>query len=48
MERYVLNIKDKILPFLKYEKTNINYFMPLIDRVIDLTDACIKRMENEP
>lgn len=48
MQRYVLNIKDKILPFLKYEKTDINSFTPLIDRVTDLAEGCIKRMENEP
>jgi hypothetical protein len=44
MEGDVLTLKGKILPFLKYEKTNVNLFAPLIDKVRDLTEAYIKRM----
>jgi hypothetical protein len=44
MEMDALHLKDKILPFLKYEKTNINYFTPLIDKVTDLTSEYIKKM----
>lgn len=41
-------MKDKFLPFLKYEKLNINLFTPVMKEVSSLTEKYMKRLENEP